>query len=117
MSCVAFGCNNTAFAAQLKLSDAAHARLTAETCLIIITECYVSVTSRIILVVEFVLRAFNNYFLHNGVINYIHSKILISPGMYTTRYVYNKLRVCRQFNHHVALVRIRMQSALYGPKD
>ena len=33
MSCVALGCNNTAFAAQLKLSDAAHARLTAETCI------------------------------------------------------------------------------------
>ena len=33
MSCVAFGCNNTAFAVQLKLSDAAHARLTAETCI------------------------------------------------------------------------------------
>ena len=30
---VAFGCNNTEFAAQLKLSDAAHARLTAETCI------------------------------------------------------------------------------------
>ena len=26
-------------------------------------------------IVEFVLRAFNNYFLHNGVINCIHSKI------------------------------------------
>ena len=48
MSCIAFGCNNTAFAAQLKLSDAAHAHLTAE-CrdMHIITECYVSVTSRI----------------------------------------------------------------------
>ena len=32
-SCVTFGCNNTAIAAQLKLSDAAHARLTAETCI------------------------------------------------------------------------------------
>ena len=33
MSYVAIGCNNTAFAAQLKLSDAAHACLTAETCI------------------------------------------------------------------------------------
>ena len=36
-------------------------------------------------IVEFLLRAFNNYFLHNGWINCIHSKIQISPGMYTTR--------------------------------
>ena len=77
--CIAFGCNNTAFAAQLKLSDAAHARLTAQKhayyhyrVLCIRDVTYLVHDTGI---VEFVLRAFNNYFLHNGVINCIHSKI------------------------------------------
>ena len=30
-------------------------------------------------IVEFVLRAFNNYILHNAVINCIHSKSILAP--------------------------------------
>ena len=77
MSCVAFGCNNTAFAAQLKMSAAAHARLTADICISLPSLWIRDVTYlvRDTGIIEFVLRAFNKYFLHNGVINCIHSKI------------------------------------------
>ena len=104
MACVAFGCNNVAFAAQcsVRMRASLHAYHYWVLCIRDVTYL-VRDTS----IVEFVLRVFNNYFLHNGVINCIHSKIQISPGMYTTRCVYSVGWGCAcQFNMAVGVTNI-----------